>query len=62
MIDLANEYVASYKIVLELLDEIILVLGDDKTTIDQYSKILKLGLRNSELGKIPGTRRPSNFW
>ena len=61
MIDLANEYVASYKIVLELLDEIILVLGDDKTTIDQYSKILKVGLRNSELGKIPGTQDQVTF-
>lgn len=56
MIDLANEYVASYKIILDLLDEMILVFGEDKTTIDQYSKILKIGLKNSELGKIPGTQ------
>ncbi len=56
MIDLANEYLASYKIILDLFDEMILVLGEDKTTIDQYSRILKIGLKNSELGKIPGTQ------
>lgn len=61
MIDLANEYVASYKIILDLFDEMILVFGEDKTTIDQYSKILKIGLKNSELGKIPGTQDQVTF-
>ncbi len=56
LIDLANEYIASYKTIIELLDEIILVLGEDKITIDQYSQILKVGLRNSGLSKIPGTQ------
>lgn len=61
LIDLANEYIASYKIVIELLDEMILVFGEDRTTIDQYNKILKVGLRNSELGKIPGTQDQVTF-
>lgn len=61
MIDLANEYIASYKIILELFDEMVLVFGDDKTTIDQYSKILRVGLKNSELGKIPGTQDQVTF-
>ena len=56
LIDLANEYIASYKMILELFDEIILVLGEDKITIEQYSQILKVGLRNSGLSKIPGTQ------
>lgn len=56
LLDLANEYIASYKIIIQLLDEMILVFGQDKTTIDQYCKILKVGLKNSELGKIPGTQ------
>ena len=56
LIDLANEYVSSYKIILEILDEIVLVFGDEQITIDQYYKILKVGLRNSGLGKIPGTQ------
>ncbi len=61
MIDLANEYVASYKIILELLDEMVLVFGNDNITLDQYSKILRVGLKNSELGKIPGTQDQVTF-
>ena len=61
MLDLAKEYVTSYKIILDLLDEMILVFGKDKTTIDRYSKLLKIGLKNSELGKIPGTQDQVTF-
>ena len=56
LIDLANEYIESYNIILEVLDEIVLVFQEDKMTIDTYSKILKIGLKNSELGKIPATQ------
>lgn len=56
LIDLANEYIESYKIVLDILDEIVLIFKDEKITIDKYRQILKIGLKNSELGKIPGTQ------
>ena len=56
LIDLANEYIESYKIVIQLLDEIILVFKNEKITLDQYSQILKIGLKNNGLGKIPGTQ------
>lgn len=39
----------------------VLVFGNDKTTLDQYSKILRVGLKNSELGKIPGTQDQVTF-
>ncbi len=55
-IDLANEYISSYKIILDIFDEIVLIFGNDKLTIDKYTQILKTGLKNSELGKIPGTQ------
>ena len=61
LLDLAKEYIASYQIIIELLDEMMLAFGKDKTTIDQYSKILKVGLKNSELGKIPGTQDQVTF-
>lgn len=61
MLDLANEYIASYKIILELFDEMVLVFGRDKMTLDQYCKILRVGLKNSELGKIPGTQDQVTF-
>ena len=56
LLDLASEYKTSYKIILDILDEITLIFKDEKMTIDQYSKILKIGLKNSGLGKIPGTQ------
>ena len=56
LIDLSNEYISSYKIILDIFDEIILVFNSEKITIDKYSKILKVGLNNSGLGKIPGTQ------
>ncbi len=55
-IDLANEYVSSYKIILDIFDEIVLIFGDEKLSTDKYVQILKTGLKNSELGKIPGTQ------
>ena len=56
LIDLANEYIQSYKIILEIFDEIMLIFKDDKITVDKYSKIIKIGLNTSGLGKIPGTQ------
>lgn len=56
LIDLANEYKMSYQIIINILDEIINIFKNDKMTIDKYSKILKIGLKNSGLGKIPGTQ------
>ena len=56
LIDLANEYITSYKIILDILDEIVLAFKDDKISIDKYSKIIRVGLKNSGLGKIPGTQ------
>ena len=55
-IELAKEYKESYQIILDVLDEIVLIFQDDKMTIDKYEKILKIGLKNSGLGKIPGTQ------
>ena len=54
--ELAQEYISSYKIILDIFDEIVLVFGDDKISIEKYLQILKIGLKNSGLGKIPGTQ------
>lgn len=56
LIDLANEYRNSLKVLVEILDEIVLIFGEDKISIDKYLKILKIGLKNSGLNKIPGTQ------
>ncbi len=54
-IDIANEYKISWDILMQVLDELILVLGEEKVSFEEYSKLLKIGLQNSGLGKIPGT-------
>ena len=55
-IEKAKEYETSYKIIIEGLDDIVSVLGDEKVTFEKYAEILKIGLGNSGLGKIPGTQ------
>ncbi len=54
--DLAKEYEESYKILLNVLDEINLIFGDEKITLDKFSQIIKTGLKNSELGRIPANQ------
>ena len=53
--DISKEYSISWNIVLELLDEIVLVFKNEKITFEKYAELLKIGLGNSELGKIPTT-------
>ena len=56
LVDLANEYIESYKNIISILDEIVLIFGDEKLSLDKYFQIFKVGLKNSGLGKIPGTQ------
>ena len=51
----AKEYEMSFQTILELLDEIVLVLGKQTITFEKYAKILKMGLSQSDLGMIPPT-------
>ncbi len=52
-LETANEYQNSWKIVMELLDELVTLFGDEKMGIDRYMQLLKVGLTNRSLGKIP---------
>ena len=56
LIDIANEYKASYDTVIEIFDEIVSIFQDEKLSFNKYVQILKTGLKNSGLGKIPGTQ------
>ena len=55
LLDLAKEYKESYEIIIEIFDKMVLIFDDEKITVDKYQKIFKIGLKNSGLGKIPGT-------
>lgn len=54
--EIATEYETSWKVIIRVLDEIVLVFGEEKISFDRYMKLLKMGLGNSDLGRIPGTQ------
>ncbi len=51
--ELADEYLASWDILINLFDEIVMVFGKENITFEKYEEILKVGLNNSSLGSIP---------
>lgn len=53
--EIASEYKKSYNVLINVLDEIVMVFGNDKMSFDTYMQILKIGLGNSGLGKIPAS-------
>lgn len=52
-VEKAKEYETSYKVIMDIFDEIVSILGDKKVSFEKYAEILKTGLGNSGLGKIP---------
>lgn len=54
-LELAASYQTSWDTLMNVLDEMVLVLQDEKISFDEYAKILKIGLQNSGLGAIPAT-------
>ena len=55
-LELINEYKLSYEIIINILDEIINIFKNEKNTVDNFYKIFKIGLKNSDLGKIPSVQ------
>ena len=55
-IEINNEYNTSYKIIIEILNELVDIFGDEKITFENYKNLLQIGLSSSELGKIPATQ------
>lgn len=53
LVDLASEYKESYEIFINLLDEMSNIFRDENITFERYVNIIKIGLKNSGLGKIP---------
>lgn len=54
-LEIAKQYELSIKILTQLFDEIVLVLGNENITFDKYAKVLKMGFSQSNLGTIPAT-------
>ena len=50
---LAKEYSQVYRIMIELFDKFVELLGDEKVTMDEYLKLLDAGLEEARVGVIP---------
>jgi len=53
---ISDEYNTSYKVLINVLEEIVLIFKDQKTTFEKYKELLQIGLNSSEIGKIPATQ------
>ena len=51
--EIAKEYKASVEVLVNVLDEVVEIFGEEKLSIEKYKEILKIGLKNKEIGKIP---------
>ncbi len=54
-LDLVNESTQIWNIIMEVLDQLVEILGDKKVTISEYVKILESGLSEYQVGVIPPT-------
>lgn len=52
-VEISNEYNTSLKILIEVLDELTELFGEEKVTFEKYRDLLKIGIQVSRLGKIP---------
>ncbi len=50
---LAKEYAQVYRIIIELFDKFVRLLGDEKVSLDEYCKLLDAGLEEARVGVIP---------
>lgn len=54
-IDMANEYISSINVVINILDEIVSLFQDEKISFEDYRDLLKIGFSSSSLKNIPAT-------
>ena len=50
---LAREYAQVYRIVVELFDKFVELLGDEPVTLEEYCQLLDAGLEEARVGVIP---------
>ena len=51
----AKEYAVIYRKVLELLDQIVSLMGDEKISLKEFADILEVGFGDIEIGTIPAS-------
>lgn len=53
--EIKSEYIASWNLLMEILDEIVLIFGDDDITFEKYAQTLKIAFSENNLGAIPAS-------
>ncbi|MGL4797747.1 MAG: PD-(D/E)XK nuclease family protein [Paraclostridium sp.] len=51
--DLANQYSQVWDIVVDILDQIVEIMGEDTVTLDKFIKIISIGFDEYELATVP---------
>ena len=51
--DIRREFISSWNLLMEILDEMILIFEDEKMSIERYSQTLKIAFSENDLGLIP---------
>ena len=51
--EIAREYSQIWNIIMELLDQIVEVLGEEQLTLEQFVKIISIGFNEHKMGLIP---------
>lgn len=54
-IEVAQEYISGWNLITNLFNEMVLIFGEEKVTFEKYAERLKIGIKNTGLGKIPET-------
>ena len=52
-LDISNEYNTSYKLFIEILEEMVMLFGDDVVSFEKYADLLRIGFRSADIGIIP---------
>ena len=52
-LEIANEYSQVWQIVIDILDQMVELMGDEKISLDKFMKIISLGFDEYELGLVP---------
>ncbi len=50
-----SEYISSWNLLMEILDEITLIFGKDEISFEKYAQILKIAFSENNLGAIPAS-------
>lgn len=54
--ELKSEYISSWNLLMEILDQIVLIFGNNEMNFEKYSQTLKIAFSKNDLGAIPASQ------